>query len=68
MPSRVEVDRVIGDRSTWDPGVDVGGGVAIRLGQSAAFYIEARWHYTWGPTFTSLDGEEQQGQRAGISP
>ena len=55
----VEVDRVIGERSTWDPGVNLGGGVAIRLGPAASFYVEARWHYTWGPTFTNLDGEEQ---------
>jgi hypothetical protein len=56
----VELDRVIGRRSTWDPGVNVGGVVAIRLGDSAAFYIEARWHHTWGPTFTGLDGVEQR--------
>ena len=51
---------MIGRRSTWDPGVNLGGGVAIRLGGSAAFYIEARWHHTWGPTFTGLDGVEQR--------
>ena len=56
----VELDRVIGSRSTWDPGVNVGGGVAIRLGRAAAFYIEARWHRTWGPTFTGLDGVDQR--------
>jgi opacity protein-like surface antigen len=59
-PTVEEIDRVIGDRSTWDPGVNVGGGLAIRLGHAAAFVIEARWHYTWGPTFTSLDGAEQR--------
>ena len=60
FPTPVEVDRVIGDRSTWDPGVNFGGGVAIRLGEAAAFYIESRWHYTWGPTFTDLDGVQQE--------
>lgn len=55
----VEVDRVIGERSTWDPGVNLGGGLSIRLGEAASFYIETRWHYTWGPTFTDLDGVEQ---------
>jgi hypothetical protein len=60
FPTPVEVDRVIGDRSTWDPGVNVGAGVAIRLGSAAAFYIESRWHYTWGPTFTDANGIEQR--------
>ena len=59
-PTPVEVDRVIGDRSTWDPGVNAGAGVAIRLGHAAAFYIEARWHFAWGPTFTDLNGDEQR--------
>jgi hypothetical protein len=59
-PTPVEVDRVIGDRSTWDPGFNAGGGLAIRLGQAAAFYIESRWHYTWGPQFTDQNGEEQR--------
>ena len=54
----VELDRVIGRRTTWDPGVDVGGGVSIRMGDAASFYMEARWHYTWGPTFTTLNGDE----------
>jgi hypothetical protein len=59
-PTPVEVDRVIGDRSTWDPGINAGGGLAIRLGEAAAFYIESRWHYTWGPQFTDQNGTEQR--------
>ena len=59
-PTPTEVDRVIGDRSTWDPGINAGGGVAIRLGQAAAFYIESRWHYTWGPTFADASGAQQR--------
>jgi len=59
-PTATEVDRVIGDRSTWDPGINAGGGVAIRLGQAAAFYIESRWHYTWGPKFADGNGGEQR--------
>lgn len=59
-PTATEINRVIGERSTWNPGVNAGGGVAIRLGHAAAFYIEARWHFAWGPTFTTLTGEEQR--------
>jgi opacity protein-like surface antigen len=55
-PTATEVDRVIGDRSTWNPGLNVGGGVAIRMGQAASFYIETRWHYAWGPTITDQNG------------
>ena len=59
-PTPTEVDRVIGDRSTWDPGINAGGGVAIRLGPAAAFYIESRWHYTWGPKIADDTGAEQR--------
>jgi hypothetical protein len=59
-PEPTEINRVIGERATWDPGVNAGGGVAIRLGHAAAFLIEARWHFAWGPQFTTLTGDEQR--------
>ena len=46
-PVPVEVDRIVGDRSSNDFGVNVGGG--ITFGRSAKLYIEARYHYVWGP-------------------
>jgi hypothetical protein len=55
-PTVVELDRVIGDRSSWDPGINVGGGVTIALGEEALFYVETRWHYMWGPEFTDGEG------------
>ena len=55
-PAAVEVDRIIGDRGEWDPGINVGGGVTFRLGDAAQFYVESRWHYIWGPEFTDGDG------------
>jgi opacity protein-like surface antigen len=55
-PTLVEIDRVIGDRSGWDPGINLGGGVTFRLGESALFYVETRWHYMWGPEFTDGEG------------
>jgi hypothetical protein len=51
-----QVDRVIGDRSSWSPGIGLGGGVTIALGDQVQFYVESRWHYVWGPKFTTLDG------------
>ena len=55
-PTLVEIDRVVGDRSGWDPGINVGGGVSFKLGDQALFYVETRWHYMWGPEFTDGDG------------
>jgi hypothetical protein len=40
------VENVVGDRSSTDFGMDVGGGV--NFGKS--FFIEARFHHIWGPT------------------
>jgi opacity protein-like surface antigen len=59
-PTLVEVDRIIGDRSSWDPGVNLGAGVSIRMGDSAKFYVETRWHYVWGPEFTDQNGVTQK--------
>jgi hypothetical protein len=57
-PALVEVDRIIGDRSSWDPGINLGGGLNFKMGDSASFYVEARWHYMWGPEFTNGNGEK----------
>ena len=55
-PTAVEIDRLIGDRSSWDPGVNLGAGVTFKMGDAAAFYVETRWHYMWGPEVTDADG------------
>ena len=57
-PALVEVDRIIGDRNSWDPGINVGAGLTLRLGESGAFYVETRWHYMWGPEVTDRNGEK----------
>jgi opacity protein-like surface antigen len=46
-PAAVEVDRIVGDRSSTDFGIDFGGGVTF--GHAAKFYVEMRYHYVWGP-------------------
>jgi opacity protein-like surface antigen len=55
-PTLTEIDQVIGDRSSWDPGINVGGGVTFALGEDALFYVETRWHYMWGPEVTDGEG------------
>jgi hypothetical protein len=59
-PTAVEIDRVVGDRSSWDPGVNVGGGITLALGDQAIFYVETKWHYMWGPEFTDGQGTVQK--------
>jgi opacity protein-like surface antigen len=46
----VETDRIIGDRSSTDFGMDVGGGVNFDFA-----FAEVRYHYIWGPTIESDD-------------
>ena len=55
-PTLVEVDRIIGDRSSWDPGINIGAGLTFKLSDQAVFYVESRWHYMWGPEFTDAEG------------
>ena len=43
-PTAVSTDAIVGDRSSTDFGINVGGGVNF-----GAFYAEARYHYVWGP-------------------
>lgn len=50
-PTLVSVDRIIGDRSSNDFGINVGAGVTF--GTNAKFYVEARYHYVWGPKITA---------------
>ena len=45
----VEVENVLGKRSTTDFGMDFGGGVNF-----GKFYAEIRYHYIWGPEVEDL--------------
>jgi opacity protein-like surface antigen len=53
-PALVPVDNILGDRSSDDFGINFGGG--ITFGTAAKFYVEARYHYVWGPTITPPAG------------
>lgn len=59
-PTLVSVDRIIGDRNSWDPGINIGAGLTVRMGESAMFYVETKWHYMWGPEFTDGTGAKQK--------
>jgi opacity protein-like surface antigen len=50
-PTLVSVDRIIGDRSSNDFGINFGAGVTF--GAAAKFYVEVRYHYVWGPEVTN---------------
>lgn len=50
-PALIPVDQIIGDRNSWDMGINIGGGLSFQLGDAAQFYVETRWHYIWGPSF-----------------
>jgi opacity protein-like surface antigen len=51
----VSYDKIVGSRSSNDIGINVGGGVSFSLGDSAALYVEARYHYIWGPSYDVTD-------------
>jgi len=53
-PTAVSTDTIVGDRSSTDFGVNVGGGVNF-----GAFYVEARYHYVWGPEVTAAGASGQ---------
>jgi opacity protein-like surface antigen len=60
-PTLVTVDRVIGSRSVWDFGIDIGGGVTFTITDAGAqFYAEVRYHYMWGPSFDLPDGSTKK--------
>jgi hypothetical protein len=55
----VTTGSVIGSRSSWDWGLDAGVGLAFGVGGPVRVYLEARYHYIFGPTFTAAGGQER---------
>ncbi len=51
----VPMEAVVGKRSTTDFGIDVGGGINLVVRGTTSIYVEARYHYIWGPSFTTAD-------------
>jgi len=57
-PAAVPVSTVVGSTDSTDFGVNGGVGVYAVLTPPLKMYLEARYHYIWGPTFTPAGGEE----------
>ena len=51
------MDKVVGHRSSDDFGVDVGGGVDVKMGDSAILFFELRYHYIPGKDVTDSAGK-----------
>ncbi|MEI6668648.1 MAG: hypothetical protein WCP29_10870 [Acidobacteriota bacterium] len=51
LPGPVQAGQVSASRSTTDLGVNLGAGVAM-----GRFFAEMRYHYVWGPTFSTPAG------------
>jgi opacity protein-like surface antigen len=47
------VTAVLGSRGGWDMGVNFGGGLGFRIGDQSELFVEARYHYVWGPEIVS---------------
>ena len=47
------IESVLGDRSSWDFGFNIGAGVGLRF-EGVEFYIESRYHYVWGDEVTPV--------------
>ncbi len=56
----VPAESVIAARDAWGFGVDAGVGVAFGLVSTARLYLEARYHYVFGPEFTNAAGQSQR--------
>jgi len=55
----VPVDYILAEETSTDFGINLGGGVNFGLTDAASFYVEARYHYIWGPELKNTAGESQ---------
>ena len=62
-PGSVPVESVLGSRSRWDPGIDVGLGYQFSLGGDSKLFLEGRYHYVFGDRVEGASGEPLAGNR-----
>jgi hypothetical protein len=55
----VSTGTVLGSRSSWDWGLDAGLGVTFAVAPPLRLYLEARYHYVFGPSFTTSTGQRR---------
>jgi opacity protein-like surface antigen len=55
----VPVDYILAEETSTDFGIDFGGGVNFGLTDAVSVYVEARYHYIWGPELINSAGESQ---------
>jgi hypothetical protein len=53
----VPVEKIVGSRSSTDFGMDFGGGMNLMMTDTASVYVEARYHYIWGPEIKDSTGK-----------
>jgi len=53
----VEVDQILASKSSTGFGIDFGAGVNIWASEAIAIYVEARYHYIWGPELKDNSGK-----------
>jgi opacity protein-like surface antigen len=56
FPTAVPVTQIIGSRSNTAFGFNLGGGVTVKVSDTAKFYAEMRYIHTNGPSFTDSTG------------
>jgi opacity protein-like surface antigen len=56
----VPASSVVGSRHSWDFGLDAGLGLTFGVSPPVRFYVEARYHYIFGPSFTDSSGASQK--------
>ncbi|AGC45571.1 hypothetical protein MYSTI_04273 [Myxococcus stipitatus DSM 14675] len=55
----VPVSNVIGSRSSTDFGLNGGVGISYRIYANMRVYLEARYHYIFGPKFNAIEGTQR---------
>jgi Outer membrane protein beta-barrel domain len=58
-PVGVPVENVVGVRSRWDAGANVGLGVQFHVGRTTRMFLESKYNYIFGPSFDTPTGRQK---------